>query len=251
MEVDLERVIKENFGFRRFDIAHNMAWRWRGSYESPLYVPYEAEAWEARDDGLNPNACEMIHAYTDAFLFKDVIIDESVPAFCNYAQLFGRVRMIHLLGLIGYKKASPQIREAMLHDLDAVVRSQAAETLGTLGDRKYVSDLIYTLRNDKDICTRIDACEALGELRDKRALIPLREFFEEARAMIYRKGYVGIYFISLKEALQSMLMIGGELAERTLNEALDDYNPINNSGIHVYQAARRGKLWADVKKKNK
>ena len=186
---------------------------------------------------------DLVRAHRDAELYRQGILDETLP-------VFERCLLIHYLGKIGYKKAAPELREAMMHARESDLRGFALEGLGRLGCREYVPDMIYVLRNDEYV--RRDVVRTLGVLKDPRALLPLRETYEEIIYKIHAAEGQGKEWTdyssewsNLINVIEAMLRIDGPLAEQSLNEALDDNN------IHIHEAAKRGAFFYNRKREKR
>jgi hypothetical protein len=212
-----------------------------------LYLPKGAEGmFRSCDVRPDVHVMDIVRAYQKSEAYRECVLDENIP---NYGRelpwhrdpFFGRVGMIQGLGTIGYWKAAPEIREAMLHDLTTDIRSVSLRSLAEIGDTICVPDVIGILRDDKSLYMKSVAADGLGELKDFRALYPLRETFEDVRRHIWREDGIGKEWITYSEhwrlmidVLRAMKRIGGELADRTIGEAFDD------SVVHIRQAAKRG-----------
>lgn len=225
-------VLHENKLYRRYNAF------------SHLLTPYERN-WEILH---MPSAetLELVRAYKNAELYRKAIVNESLPAFgyeIGINDMFGRALMTHYLGLIEYRKSAPEFREIMLHDTSGDMKSFAIEGIHRLGFREYVPDMIKILRNSKNENIRHNIVYAFECLKDKRALVPLREYFEENIQKIHFSESAGKTFSDyshewgrLIDALGAMLKIGGKLAEESLKEAYNDEN------IHIHNAAKRA-IW--------
>ena len=240
-------------GGRAYD--YHMPWeqRMRPRYRSRVavdeaggfYVPQHHD--RQRADGASWYIPHMefllIAAHENAEFYRWAVTDESLPDdyFCEGHGIggriaFGRLHFIDYLGQIGYKKALPDMREAMLHDRNAEIRESCLGALGRLGGAAYWADVAELLRKDSSVAVRLEAAKTLGRFRNPEALVPMREFFEQLRAQAdmvqIEKGFDAIAYDQVSRVLQAMLAIGGELARDTVAEAFRDSNYM------VHQAAR-------------
>lgn len=238
--------------------------------EIDMHKLVKAESWETRDtiifgervylpwhDGwvlaprktkggiqeFNLFVFDMLKAYENAEFYRKAVLDETIPLWgYNYSlfdEQFGRVLMIDALGHIKYKPACPELREAMLQDVESEIRETAAKSLGRIREKKYISDFIFTLTHDKNRCVREATIEALGDYKNPRALVPLRDRFEELLFQIRLKKHstklpfegapeilrYGHEYMEFKTVLNSICKIGGPIAEETLERAIHDSNP--------------------------
>jgi HEAT repeat protein len=186
----------------------------------------------------------MSRGFGIAELYRRAVTDESLPVQGDDMEgaldwYFGRAAMADLLGRMGYGPAVPDVREAMLHDDSNQMREAAVRSLAALAGRRCVPDVIEVLKGDPSLGVRYEAAEALGDLGDPRALHPLRDMFEgdvvdlRSYAKNGCQGTLPRSFEGLTKVLTAMLMIGGELAERSLREAASD------GDMHVMYVAKR------------
>ncbi len=155
-------------------------------------------------------------------------VDESTGMLLNHDPFFCREMMIDSLGRIGYYPACPDLREAMLHDLDWQIRGTAAKALGAIGDKGYTKDLIDVALNGSSR-VREDALEGLGNMRDETAVPALRDLMEDEKRNYFMGRFTRDYrretlaqhrMMQISTALKR---IGGS-AMRVLTDARRDEN---------------------------
>src|SRR3989338_2540062 len=140
---------------------------------------------------------DLVHTAEQAEIYRWALLDESIPVLDE--SIFGRLTMAHYLGLLGYEKAAPEMRELMLHAPEYEMRAEGAEALGSIGTNFYVDDLIGALKNDSDSHVRLHVARALGMIKDKRALRPLREMYEQSAARVHLTD-LGIEWIKVEDS---------------------------------------------------
>lgn len=199
----------------------------------------------------------MFEAAKNPEIYRKAVTDESLPPTCLDIEgasdkCFGRYVIITALGLIGYERACPDLREAMLHDNNEGIRGESAIALGRIGNMAYTPDIIHAMQDDKSLYTQDECIRSLGSMKDKRALAPLMEYFEDCRARIHFKALTGKdpthywdEYHGVETSITSMLKIGGRLADETLKKALNDRNgAVRNASKNAIIMSGR---WRDEK----
>ncbi len=176
---------------------------------------------------------DRLDALRNAPFYRMAITDESLPAGIEEGQhmmldgdpFFCRQMMIASLGRIGYHPACPDLREAMLHDLDPYIRGWSATALGRIGDKRYTGDLIEAARGGQG-----EATDALGLMKDEAAVPALREMLEDSQRDHYLARFTRDYrratmarnrIMDITEALNR---IGGS-GKLAVSEALSTEDP--------------------------
>ena len=238
-EVDIDLLVRGEFLRDRLSgsVLYNGRLYGHSAFTSDVCVFIPEHGWELLHVPSDETFAR-ISAYRDAKLYRLSILDDSLPVFDADYFVASRGVMINYIGKIGYREASPELREAMMHGEDEL-RCFAIEALGRLGCTEYVPDMTQLLRN-KSNGVKGDVVRALGALKDQRALVPLREQYEDTLrrmhvAQSHGKEWIEYnhewsYFINV---IESMLRIGGALAEQSLHEAMADPND------HIHNAAKR------------
>jgi len=223
------RVIGELKNFKRSIVDESIPLEWSeitlDEEESEIWKPESEDDYEDCDEKHNTGKHKLIPA--DVFLTGD------------------RRGNLMMIDFFNYYPALPELREAMLHDLDAYFRLGCVDAIGKMGGKAYpyIPDIIKVMQEDPDFYTRSYAAKALGRLGAKCCLNIIREMYEEVIYLLNRnsRGYdfskeedlSKFYSIEedtdllhlLEEIMETLIIIDPKTAKECLALAMLNSNP--------------------------
>ena len=121
------------------------------------------------------------------------------------------------LGLIGDRRALPQLRELMLESTRRPqLFAQVATALGLLGDRELAAELIELLRTTRIGSVQPAIARALGQIGDQRSLAPLVDLLQDEDAGPLTRAHAALALgeIGDKDALDWSARLAGGMNYR-------------------------------------
>ena len=106
-----------------------------------------------------------------------------------------------ILAEIGDKDSIPILRKILKHDINPLVRHEAAFTMGQLGYDSATDVLVYAMLNDDNVLVRHESAAALGSVGDessRRALVKATNDIDEFVAQSALVALLNLDYLSSK-----------------------------------------------------
>lgn len=196
----------------------------------------------------------MYYIYSHAEQMRWSLLDESIPL-KTPRDSFRRVRFglfdggrysnALALGMLKYTPALPDLREAMLHDLDTTLQYYCVRSLGDMPKESFGfrKDIRQAILDSTDDYFQATAVKVLGALNDEGAVTMLRELFEKLKFEIlqitieegFKKEYTWKLML-LNNIIETLIKLDIDAAREILALCLDE-----DFG-HVYHYVKRSFL---------
>jgi len=203
-------------------------------FETNLTLPVLIEMLKSTDTAVRTTAARVLGELdiTDSEKAGVALLD-----LLSDPEAIVRSEAVDTLGILGYAPAISAIKTLLVTDPEPLVRASAAETLGDIGDASAVAELEAAL-GDPDNAVRAYAANSVGLLGRPSILPNLKSYLEDEQSPIVRAEIYGArYRLGAKEDLDALLKLLETADEEMATNLLNIMNDLCSRCVPLNLAA--------------